>query len=308
MADLTLTNISAAQLAAFGDAALRSGDIGLARGFYRNLVRETPRSASAHARLGLTLRPSPRGIVMLDVLTALEKVPNINPYVGEGIATWLKQPAFVGDPKFMALAAKDQDIAPAGINNWHWNLQTVLWAAQQVRHLDGDFCELGVFRGHTTMFLAEYLDFASWDRKWWLFDTFEGIPADQVDPGWEEVNRGAYNEATFTFEEVRDRFAPFPNITVTKGRVPEIFAEICPDRISFMHIDLNNSTAEVAALDALYDRLTPGGIIVFDDFGWQVAHAQFRAESEWFSSRGLAILPLATGQGLFVKPHPQAEA
>jgi O-methyltransferase len=68
-----------------------------------------------------------------------------------------------------------------------------------------------------------------------------------------------------------------------------------------MHIDLNNSTAEVGALNALYERMSPGAVIVFDDFGWQSAHAQFKAESEWFASRGLAVLPLPTGQGLFVK-------
>jgi len=301
MTDITLTGATAAQLAYLGDAALRAGDIAVAQGFYRNLVRTAPNSASAHARLGLTLRPTGRAAIMLDAIVALEQIPGSNPFVGEGIATWLKRPAFVADPKFMALASKDQEIAPAGVTNWHWNLQTVLWGAQQARYLPGDFVELGVFRGHTTLFLAEYLEFAAWDKRWWLFDTFDGIPDDQVDPGWEKVNRGAYG-GTFTFEEVRDRFAPFGNITVTKGRVPEIFETVCPDRISFMHIDLNNSTAEVGALDALYERLTPGGVIVFEDFGWQAAHAQFRAESDWFSSRGLAIFPLATGQGLFVKP------
>jgi hypothetical protein len=305
MADITLSNVSTAQLAFLGDAALRAGDVGLARGFYQNLVRRSPGSPQAHARLGLTQRPTGRAIPMLDVLTTLERISHgsgsIGIFVGEGIATWLKQPAFIGDPRFMELAAKDQELAPAGVTNWHWNLQTVLWAAQQVRDLPGDFVELGVFRGHTTMFLAEYLEFGSWTKRWWLFDTFDGIPDDQVDPGWERVNRAAYG-GTFTFEEVRDRFAPFGNIEVTKGRVPEVFETVCPDAISFMHIDLNNSTAEVGALDALYDRLTPGGIIVFDDFGWQTAHAQFRAESEWFRSRGLAVMPLPTGQGLFVKP------
>ncbi len=308
MVDLTLHNLSLAQLAALGDAAFKQGDMGLAQGLYRRLVAEQPRSPSAQARLGLTLRPTSRSRVMLDVLTTLEGIPNANPFIGDGIATWMKQPAFIQDPRFMALAAKDQEIAPAGVSNWHWNLQTVLWAAQQARQVDGDFVELGVFRGHTTMFLAEYLEFASWDRTWWLFDTFEGIPVDQVDPGWEQVNKAAYNEATFSFEEVRQRFEPFPNIKVTQGRVPEIFAEVCPERIGFMHIDLNSATAEVGALDALYDRIAPGGIIVFDDFGWLTAHAQFRAELQWFTSRGLAILPLATGQGLFVKPHPKAAA
>ena len=258
MADLTLQNISVKQLTFLGDAALRAGDIVLARGFYSRLVQQAPGLPQAHARLGLTIRPTSRAAAMLQVITAIEEtVPSALVFAGEGIATWLKQPAFIQDPKFMALAAKDLDLAPSGVTNWHWNLQTVLWAAQQAKDLPGDFVELGVYRGHTTMFLAEYLDFKSWKKRWWLFDTFDGIPDDQVDPGWEQVNKGAYHN-TFTFEEVRDRFAPFGNIEVTKGRVPEVFDTVCPEAISFMHIDLNNSTAEIGALDALYARLSPG--------------------------------------------------
>ena len=50
-------------------------------------------------------------------------------------------------------------------------------------------------------------------------------PADQLDPGWAEKNAIEYNASTFTYEEVRDRFAPFPNIRVIKGRVPEILGQ-----------------------------------------------------------------------------------
>jgi O-methyltransferase len=301
MTDLTLTNLTPRQLASLGDAALRNGDIAMARALYQHLVKLDPASPQSQARLGLALSPTKRTLAMLEALTALEKIPGGQAYVGEGIATWLKRPAFVQDPRFMAIATQHGDIAPGVGNSWHWNLQTVLWGAQQARNLPGDFVELGVFRGHTTAFLADYLEFGGWDRRWWLFDTFEGIPDDQVDPGWELVNKESY-KGTFSYEEVRDRFAGFPNIVVTKGRVPEVFGETCPEVIAFMHIDLNSSAAEIAALDALYDRITPGGVIVFDDFGWQTAHAQFKAELAWFTARGLAIFPLPTGQGLFVKP------
>jgi O-methyltransferase len=300
MVSVTLPNLSPAQLMAFGDAALKTGDVALARLLYKQLVRAVPNWPQAHARYGMTLRPHHRVLTMLEALKALEALPNATVYIGEGIATWMKTPAFIADEKFMALAEEDIGIAPAGVVNWHWNLQIMLWAAQQASGVAGDFVELGVYKGHTTRFLARYLDFGALDKRWWLYDTFDGIPDDQKDRGREHLTAAAYGEA-FTFEEVRERFAEFPNIVVTKGRVPEVFEETCPERISFLHIDLNNSTAEVAALDALYDRISPGGVIVFDDFGWNSSHAQAKAETEWFASRGLALLPLPTGQAAFVK-------
>lgn len=177
----------------------------------------------------------------------------------------------------------------------------ILWAVRQARLVEGDFVELGVFKGHTTLFAAEYLEFQTWDRRWFLYDTFEGIPEDQLDPGLEETNKLIY-DGTFSFEEVLDRFSGFPNIAVIKGRVPEILAENSPPKIAFLHVDLNNTVAEIAALDALYDRIAPGGVIVFDDYGWATARAQHDAENAWFAARGLYILPLPTGQGLFIKP------
>ena len=117
--------------------------------------------------------------------------------------------------------------------------------------------------------------------------------------GWDGVY--AYNAETFSYEEVRDRFARFPNIDVIRGRVPEILVERSPDRIAFLHVDMNNAAAEIAALDLLFDRVTKGGVILFDDFVWATAHAQHKAEAAWFATRREAILPLPTGQGVYVK-------
>jgi hypothetical protein len=300
MSDLTLKNMSIRQLVAFGDAALLSGSADMAAQLYRTAIREAGANTplSVHSRHGMARNPNRRTQPTLSALQALQKVDE-GVFVGDGIATWLKAPPFADDARYMELADKHCHLLP--LANWHWNLQTVVWAVQQARSVKGDLVELGVFKGHTTLFTAEYLGFETWDKTWSLYDTFEGIPADQIDPGWEQGNQAAYG-GTFSYEEVRDRFAAFPNIKVIKGRVPEVLAEDCPEAISFIHMDLNNTIAEVQALDALYDRLSPGGVIVFDDYGWAVARRQREAEDKWMADRGMRILPLPTGQGLFIKP------
>ncbi len=68
-----------------------------------------------------------------------------------------------------------------------------------------------------------------------------------------------------------------------------------------MHIDLNNAPAEIGALEILFDRLSPGGILILDDYGWVGYKAQKQAEDPWLAARGYQVLELPTGQGLVFK-------
>ncbi len=79
--------------------------------------------------------------------------------------------------------------------------------------------------------------------------------------------------------------------------MPDSFAQAAPDTIAFLHIDLNSSKAEIATLDILFDWISPGGLVVFDDYGWSGYQAQQIAEDAFMRQRGHRILELPTGQG-----------
>jgi len=51
----------------------------------------------------------------------------------------------------------------------------------------------------------------------------------------------------------------------------------------------------------LFDCVVPGGIIVFDDYGFYLFRRQKEAEDAFMAARGYHILELPTGQGLVVK-------
>lgn len=301
MYDLTLQKITSEQVLQMADALFAAGSTPFARSLCESALKRERRPLLRYQlrlRIGLFAAPGRRSQEILARLKELEAAHGGQIFITAGMATWLKTVPFLDDERFMAIEEKLQALLP--IPNWHWNLQTVVWAVQQTRGLEGDLVELGVFKGHTTRFTAEYVDFQDWPKRWVLFDTFDGIPDDQVDPGWAETNQSLY-KGTYAYEDVVARFEPYPNIEVVRGRVPEILHERCPDRISFLHIDLNNTAAEIAALELLVERMTPGGVVILDDYTWATAHAQFQAERRWFADRGLHVLPLPTGQGVFVK-------
>jgi O-methyltransferase len=90
-----------------------------------------------------------------------------------------------------------------------------------------------------------------------------------------------------------------------KGRIPEVFAGGCPEKIAYLHIDLNQAPAEVASLEYLFDRMVPGGILILDDHEWAgVYREQKLAEDAWFDVRQYRVIPLPAGQGLVIKRYP----
>ncbi len=203
MKGLQIQSVSTVQLVAMGDGLLARGQAGLAKDLYRvALGRATiGEQQRIRTRLGLATAPNPRTPTMLDLLELLEARGFSDPFVSDGMATWFKTLPFAEDARFQEIADRHSHLLP--IANWHWNLQTVLWAVQKCRNVPGDFVELGVFKGHTTLFCSDYVDFGAWPKKWVLYDTFEGIPVDQQAPGWESRNR--IYQGTYSYEEVRLR-------------------------------------------------------------------------------------------------------
>jgi O-methyltransferase len=54
------------------------------------------------------------------------------------------------------------------------------WAAEQASRIDGDFVECGVNDGWFSLKICEYLNFNKLDKAFFLFDTFHGIPSQQI--------------------------------------------------------------------------------------------------------------------------------
>ena len=146
--------------------------------------------------------------------------------------------------------------------------------------------------------VADYVGFASLPKILYLYDTFCGIP-----PGYDADGHSSeiYRQEPDAYEQVRNRFKPYANVRIVKGVVPNTFAEAAPGKIAFLHIDMNSTKSEIAALDHLFDRVSIGGMIILDDFGWLRYERQAHAEVEFMDRRGHAILELPTGQGLVVK-------
>lgn len=189
-----------------------------------------------------------------------------------------------------------------------WRLHTLVWAARSALRLPaGDFVECGVFQGDMSYVVYHAAGVAGSGRAMHLFDSFEGIDPQRVLPGeygllgdYVAFANSQYARAGL-YETVVERFSDTPEVHLHRGFLPEALIGHAPDRIAWLHIDLNAAKPEVETLEALFDRVVPCGMIILDDYGWQVFRSQKDAEDAFFAARGYPVLELPTGQGLVVK-------
>ena len=169
----------------------------------------------------------------------------------------------------------------------------MLWGSRNGLKLQGDFVEGGCYKGTSVRIICDTIDFANVDKRYFLYDLFEHDASMQHHAMPEHSNQ--------LFRSVVEKFADTPNVIVTQGKVPEVLAQIAPEKIAFMHLDMNNAAAEVGALEVLFDRMVPGALLVLDDYGWSVYREQKLAEDPWLAARGYQVMELPTGQGLVIK-------
>ena len=212
-------------------------------------------------------------------------------YLGDNLFTWGRNNSLFGDAAFrVAWEGNLQNDADRAIA---WRRYILACAAFHAVQLEGDFVECGVYAGTGIKTVIDYLGGRDFPKTFWGYDTFDYHPV---------AGHGFAGQQDGFFETVRERFAGYPQVRLIKGLLPGSFADGCPDRVAYLHVDLNNADGELATLDVLFDRVVPGGIVVMDDYEWAGGYReQKRREDPWFEQRGYRVFPLPTGQGLIIK-------
>ncbi len=134
------------------------------------------------------------------------------------------------------------------------------------RKVEGDFAELGVYKGLTAKLIHHYAP----DRRLYLFDTFEGFTERSVQSEREQTGLtvGGAHFADTSLEAVRKYIEPRnENVSFHKGYFPE---SIPPGfnnlKFAFIHLDADLYEPTHSGLEFFYPRLSTGGIVVIHDY------------------------------------------
>jgi hypothetical protein len=213
---------------------------------------------------------------------------------------------FLRDPDFIAAwnasCAANTEGWPAGVPDVRWRAHLALWTARQCLHLTGDFVECGVHTGLLSLVLCHALDFSAQKRTFYLFDTFNGIPAEITEDA-EQARVDVANAEVYrdVFAIAKRNFAPFPNAILVPGILPASLCDVPLGPIAYLSVDLNSVNAERGVIEALWDRLVPGAMVLIDDYDWISCELQRDMWDAFAGQHGLFIATLPTGQGLLIK-------
>ena len=172
--------------------------------------------------------------------------------------------------------------------------------ARYATHLRGDFAECGVFKGGTALLLCRVLKDTR--KTLYLFDSFKGLP--KVDEEKDTYFReGQY--ANESVESVQHLLHDFQNIVdIRPGWIPDTFSGLENNHYAFVHLDVDLYQSTLDCCRHFYPRLVPGGVLLFDEYGFPAARGEKEAVDEFFANTPEAPMVLPTGQALVIKlPH-----
>jgi O-methyltransferase len=216
----------------------------------------------------------------------------------DGLIT-LQEPVFLRSEKFVRAYS-----AGAGTGSWEgmsvrWRAHVACWAATQALRVRGDFVECGVNKGGMSRVVADFVDFNQTGRTFYLLDTYEGLN-ERLLSEKEKANADKWHYES-CYEAVTATFADLHRAKIIRGTVPDTLPQVEAEAVAYLSIDMNCTAPEIAAFRYFWPKLTVGGVVLLDDYGWAGHEEQREAFDTIAEELKVAILCLPTGQGLIVK-------
>ncbi len=168
---------------------------------------------------------------------------------------------------------------------------SVLMTSKNISSSNMNLAECGVCDGLTIYFALKACELSNKNKKIYLYDAWENLENDNLRFKYDYLNIDITKKNLENFEE---------NLKFNKGLIPNIFQNAeNPSQLNWLHIDLNSSDATKSCLEFFFDKLVPGGTILFDDYGGFDDTREI--VDKFFADKNGHFINYPTGQGIFTK-------
>ena len=145
----------------------------------------------------------------------------------------------------------------------------------------GDIVEFGCYVGTTSVPIGKRL--ATTDKTLHVYDSFEGLPEkasqDESPAGTQFVAGELAASKKQLIKNFRQAGVPLP--TIVKGWFSDVTVDQVPGEISFAYLDGDYYHSVLDPLKLIWDRLSPGAIVLVDDYANEALPGAARAVNEW---------------------------
>jgi O-methyltransferase len=179
----------------------------------------------------------------------------------------------------------------------------VFWQAiRNVALVPGVAAEIGSYRGGSAYFLARAFERVTGaEVPMHVFDTFEGHPAGAITPHDPFHEPGQFGRTSY--EDVKTYLSPFHQLQIHKGDVSGSLPGLAETAYRFVHIDTDLYQPTIVCLEYFVPRLSPGGVIIVDDYASGKCPGVAKAVVEYLEHADhLQVWDMRTEQLMLVKP------
>lgn len=176
-----------------------------------------------------------------------------------------------------------------------------LWQlVQESVKLKGALIEIGAWRGGSGALIAKRAELSGIKEKVYLCDTFKGVV--KVGDKDSSYKGGEHADTSKEMvEEVIDKL-DLDNVKILAGVFPEETSRLVDDEIfRFCHIDVDVYQSTKDVIRWLWPRLVAGGVVVFDDYGFQPCDGVTRFVNEERNKKDRLVIYNLNGHAVLVK-------
>jgi O-methyltransferase len=158
----------------------------------------------------------------------------------------------------------DTMVGLARLDNLQAAIETVI-----TEDIPGDLVETGVWRGGAAIFMrAVLLAHGVHDRTIWACDSFAGLPPPDTKRYPQDAGDRHHAEPFLAVgvDEVRANFEKYglldDRVRFIEGFFEDTLAKLPAERFALLRLDGDMYGSTMVALQALYERLSPGGFVI----------------------------------------------
>ena len=165
----------------------------------------------------------------------------------------------------------------------------IIEIAQKCLDFEGDFVELGCYKGDTSLLIAEIL--RDTDKKLWLYDSFEGLPEKSREDESEIGRDFKKGELLVTKREVKERFlrAGLKVPVIKKAWFADLTEVNLPEKIALAFLDGDLYESIKVSLKLVENKMSKGGVILVHDYVNSALPGVATAVDEWVKQRNKKI-------------------